>query len=370
MGYFARKSPKTTFRIVEEVWTPNRKEAVVPREAYAALGFRFDMTFEEAHARAKQLNLQNKLESKKVIASAKRIADEKETTSAYLPSHLVNEFEKDLRSKYDGNEERLNNVEKQWVIVKKMITSLALDPKKFCDEKEKFYKYYRDKAWGKDYIKKLTWMVNLWLSFYARKTQSFMLPLPPTPQTVLKEINKKRSKLPGKKKAADALKWIDLKNKKSTFEHENLLLQWNWMYIGMWFGLRPKEIDRLKDVSTWTIEFDSEKKIEVLSVFQEKLLLDDEDCWKPIPVYFPEQRKALELIKSAEFKRPLNKTLKRIFAPDKIESYSPRKGFTDLFLEKGFKLEDVSTFLGHQDISTTWKHYKNKKQFSLPKKAG
>lgn len=39
-------------------------------------------------------------------------------------------------------------------------------------------------------------------------------------------------------------------------------------------------------------------------------------------------------------------------------------------LVKGFKLEDISIFLGHQDISMTWKHYKNKKEFSLSKKAG
>ncbi|MEK2690749.1 hypothetical protein [Bdellovibrio sp. GT3] len=257
------------------------------------------------------------------MASAKRIADEKESKSAYLPEILVNEFESDLRSKYEGNDERLNNVEKQWVIVKEMITHLALDPKDFCAKKDKFYKYYSDKAWGKDYIKKLTWMVNLWLNFYAMKTSSYIVPLPPTPQATLKSINRKRSKLIGKKKAADPIKWDDLKNKKSTFENEDLLFHWNWMFIGLWFGLRPKEIDRLKDSSTWKIERDNDHKVDVLWIFQEKPLLDDELCWKPIPITFDEQKMVAKLIKSMSFKRPLNKTLKRIFE-GKIECYNEK----------------------------------------------
>jgi len=71
------------------------------------------------------------------------------------------------------------------------------------------------------------------------------------------------------------------------------------------------------------------------------------------------------LLENKDFKKPLNKTLRRFF-DDKIETYSPRKGFTDLMLKRDYSLEDISLFLGHADISMTWKHYKNKKVYKLP----
>ncbi len=77
---------------------------------------------------------------------------------------------------------------------------------------------------------------------------------------------------------------------------------------------------------------------------------------------------ALKIIQSGEFKKPLNKTLKRLFEIDGIGAYSPRKGFTDLFLSRNYQLEDIATFLGHSSIETTWRHYKNKFAYRLPEK--
>jgi hypothetical protein len=44
------------------------------------------------------------------------------------------------------------------------------------------------------------------------------------------------------------------------------------------------------------------------------------------------------------FERPLPKTIKRIIG-DKFDTYSPRKGFTDMMLNEGWALEDLSAFL-------------------------
>lgn len=371
MGFVVKKSTRTNFRLIEELWTPVRKEIVVPREAYAALGFRYDMTLEEARARAKQINRQNQIESKRIVAAAKRIADEKDINAAYLPELLVAGFEKELRETYSDNPERLNNLLKQWSIVKKMVSALALDPKDFYDERQKFFNYYKQKAWAPDYIKKLTRLTNLWGHFYSRRTNSFFQPLPKMSSTQVQKIADIRDGMEGLKTAADPLNWAALKNAKSSFENNDLIKQWNWMFIALWFGLRPKEVDGLADPKNWKIETDKRNNIQVLSVYQTKLTgLAKDKRWKIIPVYFSEQKEALKLITSNEqnFKRPLNKTLKRLLK-GKIETYSPRKGFTDLMLERGFSLEDISVFLGHSDISMTWKHYKNKMTFKLPGKA-
>lgn len=374
MGYFVRKSNKG-FRVVEQTWTPERKEQVVPREAYHSLGFRFDMSLEEARNRAKQINLQNQIEVKKKVAVAKRVADQKEINKAYLPEHIVAAFEEDLKDYYQDNEERLENLLKQWNIVKKMLSAIAIDPKDFYLERNKFFNYYREKAWGSNYIKKLNRLTNLWGHFYSRKTNSFFQAIPKLSGIQISKIQDvrekklKEAKLTGKKSnmktPADPLLWNDLKNVKSSFENSSLTLHWNWMFIGLWFGLRPIEIDSLKESKNYKIYEDS--GVEVISVYQSKLRhLPIEKRWKDIPIYTKQQKEAIQLIKMKAFKRPLNKTLGRFFN-NKIETYSPRKGFTDLMLSLGFALEDISQFLGHTSIDMTWKHYKNKKSFKLPK---
>lgn len=366
MGFIVRKSPKNSFRIVEQTWTPERKERVVPREGYPALGFRYDMTLEEARNRAKQINKQTQIEAKKIVSAVKRVSDEKEINAAYLPAPMTAGFEKELAENYADNPARLNNLLKQWNIVKKMISALALDPKDFHDERQKFVNYYKSKKWAPDYIKKLTRMANLWGFYFSKRTNTSFQPIPKLSSVQIQKVVELREGLPGIKTAADPLMWNDLLNVKSKFENNDLKQHWNWMFIALWFGLRPVEMNGLTNSKTWRLDVDSKTKVQVLWVYQSKLVhVEKEKRWKPIPVYFEEQKQALKLIESGDYKRPLNKTLKRFFTA-KIETYSPRKGFTDLMLEKGFGLEDISTFLGHADISMTWKHYKNKKTFSLP----
>lgn len=368
MGFLVRKSNKTIFRLIQEIWTPERKSVVVPREAYAALGFRHDMTLDEAKARAKQINKQDQLESRKIAAAAKRIADVKEINFAYLPEALTVSFEEELTETYADNPGRLTTVSKHWSTIKKMISELALDPKDYYAERQKFFNYFKKQSWSPDYIKKLTRLINLWGHFYSRRTNSFYQPIPKLSGVQINKIVELRDGKPGIKTAADPLAWSDLKKVKSSFEHDNLVLHWNWLFIGLWFGLRPKEIDGLTNSKNWKIETDARSKTKVLMVYQSKLTgVAKDKRWKPIPICLPEQKEALKLIETKEFKRPLNKTLRRFFET-KIETYSPRKGFTDLMLEKGFSLEDISVFLGHADISMTWKHYKNKMTFKLPDK--
>lgn len=143
--------------------------------------------------------------------------------------------------------------------------------------------------------------------------------------------------------------------------------QFNWLFISVWLGLRPLEIDNLKDSKMWEVE-ELPTGTQVLWVFQTKLVaLPPIDRWKPIPLIYDEQKFALKMIESKSFERPLMKTVRRYFGRG-ISLYGGRKGFTDLMLEKGNSLESISQWMGHSTISRTWRTYKDRRgvKFTIP----
>lgn len=369
MGFFIRPSPKG-FRVVKEVWQPERKTTTVPRESYHILGFRSDMTLDEAKARAQQLNRQAELEAERIAGAAKRVLEAKEVDSVYLPAKMVGLFVQELELVYEDNPNRLATVLKHWDAAKELIKECKVDPKDFYAERVRLFSYEKKQRWSTYYIKTIRRMLNLWGAFCSRKNGYYFQPLPKLTnnqaQTVTdlrdadEELYVRRPAVP--------LTYEALKASKVAFEEAGLIHKWNWMFIGLWFGLRPIEIDNLvKGETNWMVVKDPVNKIEVLSVFQTKLTsLPKDKRWKEIPVFLPEQKEALKLIRSGLFERPLNKTL-ALHLGAGIETYSPRKGFTDLMLARGFALEDISQFLGHHSIEMTWRHYKNKKRYNLPK---
>jgi integrase len=370
MGFYVVGSKRNKFRVIEERFdgAEGRTQKTVPREAYSSLGFSPAMTLEEARLRAKQINAQEQLEARKRAGAARRIALAKAINTAYLPEQMNLLFEQRLTEQYADNPSRLDNVLKQWNVVKRILSDLALDPKDFHEERQKFYLYFkqRERPWSPAYVKKLVRLINLWGHFVSYKRDSSFQPLPKLSNIQVERLNDSRENVVGIKRVCEPLTWKALEASKHRFEQEGLLEKWNWIYIALWFGLRPIEVDGLKSETTWRVERDVTSGIDVLSVYQSKLTSVSKDRrWKVIPVYFEEQKVALKLIKQGAFSRPLNKTIKRLIG-DRIETYSPRKGFTDLMLERGFKLEDVSTFLGHASIDMTWRHYKSKKKFNLP----
>lgn len=139
----------------------------------------------------------------------------------------------------------------------------------------------------------------------------------------------------------------------------------NWLYLSVWFGLRPKEIDQLHEKETWRLE-ELPTGREILWVFQTKIVaLPPQDRWKPIPILFEEQRFALRIIQEGTFRRPISKTMKRYFERG-VTTYGGRKGFTDLMLSKGHSLENISVWMGHSSLQRTWYSYKSRRRFHVP----
>lgn len=369
MGVFIVKAKKSNFRVVYEEWSPRNTFTVKP-ENYPTYNINSGMTYEQADSAAKEYNLKdglNKSKQAKIIAA---IQDKKLLNDFSLPQYLVENFIKELRNEYSHNPDRLETLMQHWKSAQLMIASIKKDYTQFFESRFEIFNYYESKCWSADYIKRITKMTNLWGSFCARKKGTYFEPIPKI-GIRMQQIVKKRDLKKDIRQSATPLQWDELRNLKTRFYNEDLNLQWNWLYIGMFFGLRPSEIDGLKNIKNYRIEFDIQNNVDVLYVYQNKLKnLAENKRWKIIPLVESEQKQGLELIKNSEFKRPLNKTLKRLFSTKGIDTYSPRKGFTDLMLNRGYQLEDISTFLGHTSIETTWRHYKNKLSFKLPKKTG
>ena len=138
----------------------------------------------------------------------------------------------------------------------------------------------------------------------------------------------------------------------------------NWLILSVWFGLRPKEIDNLRDRKLWSVEtLPNGRKI--LWVFQTKIIaLPEEDRWKPIPIIYEEQKFALEILKSMNFKRPLVKTI-RAHCGNGVDLYGGRKGFSDLMLSRKQSIENISIWMGHSSLDRTWRSYKSRRRFHL-----
>lgn len=95
---------------------------------------------------------------------------------------------------------------------------------------------------------------------------------------------------------------------------KDLIVEGNceWLFISIWFGLRPSEIDSLVNAKNFEVKYGHENKVDVLWVYQSKLgYIDREKRGKLIPILFTEQEKALQYIQSKSFKRPLLKTLQK-----------------------------------------------------------
>jgi hypothetical protein len=356
------------FRVIQEQNLPKRMARTVPPLTYKSLGFRPEMTLDEARARAHQLNTQRGLDSKKIAGTARRVELLKTEASAYLPANDVARFESELHDMYADNAYRLEINLRYWKAAQLAILDLTIDPKDFYSANFKLLNYFKARKWSHDYIKRITRVLNLWGTSVCRHRGSNYTPLPKLNTTQVQKINDTHEEAEGVRSPARPLYWSVIDEKHRQFEDENLLRQWNWIKIASAFGLRELEVDNLKRGPKYSyVEFDPRLGVDVLMVYQTKLsAIPKADRWKPIPIYLPQQAAALKLIRTGEFKRPLNKTLQRIFG-DGILGNSPRKAFTDEMLERGYDLEDVSIMLGHQKIDITWRVYKNRRRLKLPK---
>jgi hypothetical protein len=246
-----------------------------------------------------------------------------------------------------------------------MIKKLKLHPEDFAKAETKIYDYFADHGTSLEYAQKLIHMMNQWGVFISEKQGN-----------PYKAITQPR----GRDRALIAEKHEDSDNyvgESDPLTPELLAARadklkvpgnYEWLAVSLWFGLRPEEVDQLmaKDSTQWYVERDRALGIDVLWVYQPKLVAIERDKrWKGIPVIFDRQKEALQFIIAGKLKTPLYKTMHAVFPDGHYTLRAGRKGFIDLMLDREQKLEDISMWMGHQSIETTWAKYRNKKRVSF-----
>jgi hypothetical protein len=356
MSFYTRpKNNPRGWQLCENKWKDGkRKTHVVPVASYYALGFSLTMTQDEAKARAKQLNAKNTIEKHKTAEAARNARLHERIDSAFLPEGLVTEFTAQLEGATFGTAKHKEKLLSHWQTMQKLIAAIKKEPVHYANEMNArmIYKWMLDQAISKDYMWKLLRVLNMWGQFVCEKEGRFYRDVPSPKGHVLQQIIEAQEAMKGRRRASERLTPEKLKGIKFKAKPAH----YGWHCIGVWYGLRPDEIDKLKDKTTWRLE--KQGDIQVLCVYQAKLTSVPKDQrWKAIPIFLPGQREALEYIKSGTFERPTAKAQANYFPGTGIKLQGGRKGFEALMRSYGQDMEDISRWLGHRGQGTTRQHY-------------
>lgn len=347
-------SRKKEDAINKDVKFPSRSWDI-PKSRWSGLGVRKGMRIEEAKERCSQLNAQATLKRNEElrIKYQEKLKQEDLKARAYLPQIYKDEFEQ--RYFYDRDREKIKKNKNlvHWRSAQKLMLDLRIDPSDWYDEVFQIYDWFVTRKYSPAYVKQILNSLNNWGYFLCKKLDKPFLPIPsPRGFERARLIDAYYSKNE-KGKASAPTTPEHLESAKENFVED----QYNWLYLSVWFGLRPKEVDNLKENSKIMKD---EADNYILWVYQTKIVSAPPMMrWKPIPIILPEQKVGLKIIKEQSFSRPLVKTVRRYIGRNHT-LYGGRKGFTDLMISKKQSLENISQWLGHSTIERTWKHYKNK----------
>ncbi|MBI3294022.1 MAG: site-specific integrase [Deltaproteobacteria bacterium] len=324
------------------------------------------MTLEEARSRAKQLNAQHHLKQQE--EQLRKIEQDQDDTQrrydAVLPSEFAAEFEIRFVRKRDSQTEqglrKNTRAYVTWRAAQRLIVAINTDPSEWFYHTDRVYDYFWQQKMSLRYLQGVLRMANLWGFFFCRKLARPFLPIPVPRGYERQRLIDANYEKRGVARASRPLSPADLQGGELKLNRKNF----NWLFLSVWFGLRPKEVDSLHAKELWRVEtLPSGRKI--LWVFQTKIIaLPPEDRWKPIPILYDEQHFALQIAESGHFRRPLRKTLRKHFGCG-VTLYAGRKGFTDLMLSKNQSLENISVWMGHSSLQRTWRSYKQRRKFHL-----
>lgn len=372
MGYYIRKlktknqNPrwKVQFISYKKQYTGQsnakkpRKDWDISKRRWIALGFKDSMSLEQARARARQINA--KIEMRRQEERRKQIEEEQfvleQKFTAALPDIYKEEFEQRYlvgRYKNPGWQKRFLTC---WRATQRMLTELQIDPVDWNEDAHLFDDYFQKKSYSFSYIKKILLVTNLWGHFLSRRLgQNFMRIPSPRGTEKARLLDAYFGKRDHRLTPSDPITPRQLAQAKHKFKKE----QYNWLYLSVWLGLRPQEVDQLKNPQMVRLQ-NSTEGTPTLWIYQTKLVsVPHRYRWKLIPIIFKEQKKALHIVRSKNFQRPIVRTVKKHFGAH-TTLYGGRKGFTDLMLSHQQNLFHISQWMGHSSIERTWKNYKSR----------
>jgi hypothetical protein len=340
--YYIQKSGKKSWQLVYRFSKTKARNVPKYSPEAAELGFRSEMTLEEAKAHATKLQAQESL--KRENAARERTRRRARIESAFLAPNDVAEFERDWLPEHKIRPAH-------WYTMQKIIAGVGTHPEDWFEQKSKLYSQFLLMRLSANYAKKLLRYLNFWGYFVCKKQRRAYLKVPGLDGVWKNRLEDKRRPGGASKPLSPAL--LDAHKDKMTPE------QYNWLFVSVWFGLRPREVDNLRtpDESLWYLARDPDHTW-VLSVFQEKLFergVASDDCWKRLPCVFPEQLRAVEMIQSGALSKPIGskgRFMRDVFGVG-FSHYAGRNNFSGLLRDAGFDLETRKHWLGHLSIKTT-----------------
>jgi integrase len=359
MSFLIHKTGPTSWIVKKVVY----KDGVACRKAidklaYAALGFnKSSMTVEQAKERASRLNLEKRVEKSHTtkVNAAERLKKIKDDNSIYMPAAICDEFEVYLDKNYISRQKFGEKLLSHWLRAQALIIELKLLPKDFAANKNSIVNRLRHYEYSIDYSKKLLRLISLWGEFYSEKQGQFYRPMAKLDSLDVQLITDAYTESDTFRGESEHITPDDLNVLKDKLPED----QYRWVYVSVWCGLRPSEINGLNSKATG-YKIESAAGVDVLTVYQGKLVRAAKiKRWKRIPLFLKEQKVVIGYVE-AGLKQPLIKYLKK-YLNKKAGLYGGRKAFTDLMMNKGQSLEDISQWLGHTSIDRTWRSYKDKK---------
>ncbi|OFZ20362.1 MAG: hypothetical protein A2Z20_12640 [Bdellovibrionales bacterium RBG_16_40_8] len=103
---------------------------------------------------------------------------------------------------------------------------------------------------------------------------------------------------------------------------------YNWIYLSVWLGLRPREVDQLKNDRFVRLQPGLHKKL-ILWIYQTKLsAVPPQYRWKLIPIIFTEQETALKILRPKHYSLRRSQGIYRSNArtPARLHSYQSMDG--------------------------------------------
>lgn len=320
---------------------------------WASIGFFPSMTYDEAKERARTLSANDwdKYQEQRREANKSRLAVEAEEECELLPTVLCQRFEVDiLLEQICWNEESAHYRQLliYWRTAKRVIREIKLAPEEWQDRRTSIYAYFKRRQWSLSYTQKVIRVMNLWGRYYSKINRKFFEPVSkPSGEASVKIHEAFYEKRP-QGLVSNPIAWGELQRAKISMERK----KWNWLYLTLWFGLRPSELDKL----VYKVEMHG--SIKLLAVYQHKLTrLPPEQRWKFIPILFQEQREGMKMIILSDFQKPSIPTIRK-YVNAGATRRGGRKGFVALMWEAGRYPKALSfRWLGHKSVRTTDNHY-------------
>jgi integrase len=249
-------------------------------------------------------------------------------------------------------------------------------PHQYNSSIKKIVNYFCKQKYSISYSSDIIMVMNMWAKHYAKHKGVYadlIEKMAPAYREAIKEAHDTKEE--SVRKRALPITRAEIENMLSQVIKSNSeeMSYCRWVVASWLFGLRPSELDRfiLGDQDEDRVSYENGVKCIVVKQTKTVNKTGVRLSYKKIPILSKEQDEALEAILNKPTRRPhpdwMDKKLKikgKKYRPEghKFDCYSGRKGFIDLMLSSEYnqKLENISVYLGHSSVTTSYVHYKDK----------